>query len=407
MCIELNYKRILFGITGGISAYKCYELVRLAQETKAEIKVVLTQSAEAFVSTLCLQTISRNQLYLGTALHLKEESTIEHIDLARWADIVCIAPATANFIAKVAHGIADDLLSTICLATVAPIAIAPAMNQQMWHNAATQANVELLKMRHFNILGPNFGPQVCGDHGLGRMLEPKVVLESLSEHFTKKKLKNKNILITAGPTHESIDPVRYIGNRSSGKMGYAIANAAHRLGAKVTLISGPTALPIPKDVNTIMVSTAQSMFETVMTEVDGTDIFVSCAAVSDYSPITFSKQKLKKTDVNLTLYLKRNPDILVTVANLPTPPFTIGFSAETESHCNNAIKKLKEKNLDMVVVNSVFNSQVFESNYNTVQIFRRGARPISFPRALKTILAKKILMLALETYEHKKMLDNC
>ena len=338
--MQLAQKKILLGITGGIAAYKTPDLVRKLTALGAQVRCVMSASAAEFVSPLALQAVSGHPVG-DDLLDRNAEAAMGHIELAKWADKVLIAPTTANFMAKLAHGLADDLLSTLCLATSAPIYIAPAMNQQMWHAKATQANLGVLQQRGVTILGPAPGEQACGDVGLGRMLEPVDIANMLAQSSMEPLLANRHIVITAGPTREEIDPVRFISNHSSGKMGYALASAAVALGAKVTLVSGPVNLPCPAGVDLVNVVSAEQMHSAVMKAVGATqsdtasnnmqpncDIFIGCAAVADYKPQQKTEQKIKKSDTELTLTFTRNPDILSDVAHLAQPPFTVGFAAE-------------------------------------------------------------------------------
>lgn len=351
-------QRILLGVSGGISAYKCAELTRLLREAGAEVRIVMTHAAKNFITPLTLQALSgfpvRDSLWDEEA-----EKAMSHIELAKWADLILISPATADCIAKLAHGLADDLLTTLCLASTAPLAIAPAMNQVMWHHAATQSNIQILKTRNVIFLGPESGEQACGDIGLGRMQEPETIVASLKHYFNAlsslSTLNDIPILITAGPTQEPIDPVRYISNHSSGKMGYALAEAASRAGAKVTLISGPTHLDCPKDVTRINVKSAQEMHDAVMTHLHDIKIFIGAAAVADYRAVCIQSNKIKKhlNQEKLTLELVKNPDILAQVAALKKRPFVVGFAAETDNLIEYATQKRINKKLDMIVANYV------------------------------------------------------
>lgn len=388
----LAEKRILIGITGGIAAYKTLELIRRLKEHGAEVKTILTTSGQEFVTPLSVQALTGE---------MASETAMSHIELARWAEILLIAPATANFMAKYAHGLADDLLTTVCLATTAPVFIAPAMNQQMWQHAATQNNFNILQQRAVTILGPGSGSQACGEFGPGRMLEPTELLESLEIHFTPKTLNNKHIVITAGPTQEKIDPVRYLSNHSSGKMGYALATAAMKLGATVTLISGPCNLAPPdsKQLTLIPVISATDMYTAVLESLTKTvhkvDIFIGCAAVADYRPTKTEEQKIKKKTETLTLQLERTQDILAAVAALPASqrPFTIGFAAETENLLENAQQKLKAKCLDLVIANAVDNGKVFGHDQNQVIVLGKDFEAIELPLMTKDQLARKLLEL--------------
>ncbi len=365
--ISLNNKHILLGVSGSIAAYKSAELVRRFKDAGAEVRVVLTAGGAEFVTPLTFQALSGNPVSTEL-LDTEAEAAMGHIELARWADAVIIAPASANFIARLAQGRADDLLSAVCLATAAPIAIAPAMNQHMWANAATQNHVQQLNERGVLPFGPGEGDQACGDIGPGRMLEAAQLAQLAADIFETGSLAGRTVLITAGPTQEAIDPVRYLSNRSSGKMGYAIAQAAVEVGAKVTLVSGPTALLTPSRVERIDVRNAQQMLDAVMQQVTECDIFISTAAVADYRPVHIAEQKIKKTEDTLTLELQRNPDILAEVAALQNGPFTVGFAAETENLEQHAREKLQRKGLDMIAANLVGEGVAFESDDNALLI---------------------------------------
>jgi phosphopantothenoylcysteine decarboxylase/phosphopantothenate--cysteine ligase len=403
----MQYKgtNILLGITGGIAAYKTPDLVRKLIAKGANVRVVLTTSAKEFVSPLALQAVSGNTVS-DSLLDKDAEAAMGHIELAKWADILLIAPATANFMAKLTYGLADDLLSTLCLATSAPIIIAPAMNQQMWQAPATQHNLTLLKSRDVQFLGPAQGEQACGDVGPGRMLEPQeiadLVLPKLVKIDSPQLLSGKRIVITAGPTREDIDPVRYITNHSSGKMGYALAIAAQQLGAEVILVSGPVNLTAPSHVKTIQVSSAAQMFDVVMQNTSdsqyGCDIFIGCAAVADYRPQQKTSQKIKKSDQELTLTFVKNPDILSEVAHLPNAPFTLGFAAETQSLREYALGKLQRKKLNMIAANDVSNDQIgFNSEQNALTVFwPEGEKQLKV--ADKSLLAKQLLELLAQRY---------
>lgn len=380
--MQLAQKKILLGITGGIAAYKTPDLVRKLTALGAQVRCVMSASAAEFVSPLALQAVSGHPVG-DDLLDRNAEAAMGHIELAKWADKVLIAPTTANFMAKLAHGLADDLLSTLCLATSAPIYIAPAMNQQMWHAKATQANLGVLQQRGVRILGPAPGEQACGDVGLGRMLEPVDIANMLAQSSMEPLLANRHIVITAGPTREEIDPVRFISNHSSGKMGYALASAAVALGAKVTLVSGPVNLPCPAGVDLVNVVSAEQMHSAVMKVVGASqsdtasnnmqpncDIFIGCAAVADYKPQQKTEQKIKKSDTELTLTFTRNPDILSDVAHLAQPPFTVGFAAETQDVAHYAQDKLKRKKLDMIAANDVSQAGLgFNSEQNALNVY--------------------------------------
>jgi phosphopantothenoylcysteine decarboxylase/phosphopantothenate--cysteine ligase len=363
----MSGKRILLGVTGGIAAYKSADLVRRLRDKGAEVRVVMTDGALAFVTSLTFQAVSGNPVHT-TLLDEAAEAGMGHIELARWADRVLIAPATANFIARLAHGLADDLLSTVCLATPAPLMLAPAMNQQMWLNAATQANCELLRKRGIELAGPASGSQACGDIGPGRMLEPADLVEALTLD-TPGQLEGKRVVVTAGPTYEDIDPVRFIGNRSSGKMGFAVAAAALAAGADVSLVAGPVKLETPAGVDRTNVRGAFEMRDAAMRLAARADIFIGVAAVADYTPASPAAQKMKKGLPKQKLDLVGTPDIVAEVAALEDGPFTIGFAAETEKLKEHALGKLSRKRLDMIAANRVGQEDSgFESENNEILI---------------------------------------
>jgi len=333
--------KILVGITGGIAAYKSPDLVRRLKESGADVRVVMTKAAIAFINPLTLQAVSGHPVS-SDLLDPKAEAAMGHIELARWADLVLIAPATADIIARLAMGMANDLLSTLCVATTAPIAIAPAMNLQMWANAATQDNIKLLIQRNYTILGPDKGEQACGETGLGRMLEP-IQLAAECELFDvdeNQLLAGKKVLITAGPTQEAIDPVRYLSNHSSGKMGFEIAKAAFLAGAEVTLVTGPVTIETLHSIHRVDVTTALEMHQQVLEHIDDQHIFIGCAAVADYRVCEIAQQKIKKNDQQLVLTMVENPDIINTVSQLKKKPYCVGFAAETTDVINHAKKKL-------------------------------------------------------------------
>jgi phosphopantothenoylcysteine decarboxylase/phosphopantothenate--cysteine ligase len=345
-------KKILLGITGGIAAYKAAELVRLLVKQSYQVQVVMTEAACQFITPVTMQALSGNPV-LRTLWDNNISNGMAHIDLSREADLVLIAPASADFIAKVAHGFADDLLSTLCLARNCPLMIAPAMNKQMWENPATQRNITTLVQDTIEILHPATGEQACGEFGTGRMQEPEDIFNAVTAFFTPKLFSNKNILITAGATIEMLDPVRGITNISSGKMGYAIAQTAAYMGANVTLVSGKTELVAPKGVRVISATSAETMYQTVMQHILHQDIFIGVAAVADYTPVNPSVHKVKKEASNLTIELKKNKDILAEVANLPNAPFCVGFAAETENLIANATQKRLAKKIPLIVANLV------------------------------------------------------
>jgi phosphopantothenoylcysteine decarboxylase/phosphopantothenate--cysteine ligase len=390
---------VLLGISGGIAAYKTPDLVRRLRGRGADVQIVMTASAEEFVTETALQAVSGHPVRAN--LWDKEaEASMSHIELARWADVVLIAPATAEIMARLAGGAASDLLTTVCLATEAPLMIAPAMNHVMWDKPAVQANRQTLQDHGIRILGPDHGSQACGETGAGRMLEPDAIaaivcgpqLATDAGPFA-----NKTVLITAGPTREPIDPVRYISNRSSGKMGYAIATAAAAQGARVVLVSGPVALPEPDGVEIIHVTTAQEMFEATHDNVAEADIFIAAAAVSDYRPADCATQKIKKSKETTSIALVPSEDILASVAALDNAPFTVGFAAETENVRDYALGKLKNKKLDMIVANRVGDDCGFDRDDNTVElIWSDGEQEL--PSAAKTDLALQIVHIIAERY---------
>jgi phosphopantothenoylcysteine decarboxylase/phosphopantothenate--cysteine ligase len=399
---ELNNVNVLLGITGGIAAYKTPDLVRKLTAMGANVRVVLTSSAREFVSPLALQAVSGNPVAYDL-LDPAAEAAMGHIELAKWADKLLIAPATANFMAKLACGLADDLLSTLCLATSAPIYIAPAMNQQMWQAAATQDNLKCLVGRGVGIFGPAQGEQACGDVGPGRMLEPAELAQLLHDTQISQILAELQLVITAGPTQEAIDPVRYITNRSSGKMGYALAQAAVNLGARVTLVSGPVNISPITGINLIKVTSAEQMQDAVMQNISDCDIFIACAAVADYRPSQVVKQKIKKSAAELNLSFIRNPDILAGVAALEKHPFTVGFAAETEKISQYAQDKMSRKNLDMIAANDVSQAGIgFNSDDNALQVFWNGGEQY-LQVADKYQLALQLLALVSVQYNKKAM----
>ncbi|MEN2271495.1 bifunctional phosphopantothenoylcysteine decarboxylase/phosphopantothenate--cysteine ligase CoaBC [Vibrio diabolicus] len=365
-------KKILLGISGGIAAYKCAELSRRLIERGAQVQVVMTKAAKEFITPLTMQAVSGRPVS-DSLLDPAAEASMGHIELAKWADLVLLAPATADLIARMSAGMGNDLLTTLVLATDSPVAVSPAMNQQMYRNIATQENISTLARRGMHIWGPAAGEQACGDVGPGRMLEPMQLVHLCEQFFQPKLLEGKSILITAGPTREAIDPVRYITNHSSGKMGYALASSAAQMGAKVTLVSGPVSLNTPVGVERINVSSAQEMHEAVMTHANKHDAFISCAAVADYRPQTIASQKLKKTEDNdeMVINMVKNPDIVASVAAMTEKrPFTVGFAAETNDVETYARGKLTKKNLDMICANDVsVAGQGFNSNDNAITLY--------------------------------------
>ncbi len=392
---------IVLGITGSIAAYKTPELVRRLRERGADVQIVMTASAEEFVTLTSLQAVSGRPIR-SNLWDREAEASMSHIELARWADVVLIAPATAEIMARLAGGAAPDLLTTLCLATEAPIAIAPAMNRVMWANPAVQANRQTLADRGFTILGPDHGSQACGETGAGRMLEPDQIAEIVCGRDLAAQgdrvLAGKRVLVTAGPTRESLDPVRYITNRSSGKMGYALAAAAAREGAEVVLVSGPVNLEAPGGIRTIPVETAEQMFHATHENIGDVDIFIAAAAVSDYRPAGMAKQKIKKKRAEMRLGLVRSPDILASVAALDNPPFTVGFAAETERVREYALSKLENKKLDMIVANRVGADCGFDRDDNAVSVYWHDGKQ-EFPVSAKTELAGHLIKLIASRYE--------
>ncbi|MDW6002222.1 bifunctional phosphopantothenoylcysteine decarboxylase/phosphopantothenate--cysteine ligase CoaBC [Vibrio mangrovi] len=391
-------KKILLGISGGIAAYKCAELTRRLIDHGAEIRVVMTNAAKAFITPLTMQAVSGHPVS-DSLLDPAAERSMGHIELAKWADLVLLAPASADLIARVAAGMGNDLLSTLILATQAPVAVAPAMNQQMYRHVATQRNLHTLESFGMHIWGPDAGEQACGDVGPGRMLEPMQLVGLCEQFFQPKLLSGKSVLITAGPTREDIDPVRYITNHSSGKMGFEIAKAAAQLGANVTLIAGPTSLSTPTGVQRVDVTSASSMYEAVMTQAQSHNVFISCAAVADYRPVDVAEQKIKKTDDSdtMTITLVKNPDIVASVAAMTSNrPFTIGFAAETQQVEQYARSKMARKNLDMICANDVsVSGQGFNSDQNALHLFWPSGEK-KLPLASKSQLALELMTLISE-----------
>ena len=396
---SLSDKRILLGITGGIAAYKSAELTRRLRDHGAEVRVVMTPAATEFIAPLTLQALSGNPVHTDLLDH-EAEAAMGHIELARWADAVVIAPATANFIARLSNGLADDLLSTLCLATAAPLLIAPAMNRQMWQNPATQENIARLQARGVTLLGPASGGQACGETGPGRLLDPEELVHAIVSAGRSNQLAGVSVLVSAGPTREFIDPVRYLSNRSSGRMGYAVARAAEEAGAAVTLVSGPVSLVPPARVRVIEVVSAGQMYDEVLAAAPASDIFVSAAAVADYRTGNAAGQKMKKKDADLLLRLEKTPDILAEVAALDRPPFTVGFAAETENLHDNAKKKLKSKNLDMIAANRVGDGLGFDREENALEVFWTGGSE-SLATAPKEKLARQLVEIIIARYREK------
>ncbi|MEZ5514714.1 MAG: bifunctional phosphopantothenoylcysteine decarboxylase/phosphopantothenate--cysteine ligase CoaBC [Steroidobacteraceae bacterium] len=388
--------RIVLGVTGGIAAYKSPDLVRRLRERGAEVQVVMTAAAREFITPTTFQAVSgravRSDLWDAAG-----EAAMSHIELARWADLVLVAPATADFLARLAHGHANDLLTTLCMATTAQIAVAPAMNRQMWLNAATQDNVASLRSRGIAIHGPGSGEQACGEVGEGRMLEPQELADLVAVAPATGALAGKRVVITAGPTRERIDPVRFISNRSSGKMGFAVAQAARAAGADVVLIAGPVALDTPRGVQRVDVDDAEQMLRATLEQIAGADIFIATAAVADYRPAQPASKKIKKTSESLDLAMQRTTDILATVAARADRPFVVGFAAETDSVEQYARQKLLKKKLDMIAANEVGHDKVFEKDDNALLVlWRTGRREL--PQASKSALAEQLVALIAEVF---------
>lgn len=407
----LQGKKILLGISGGIAAYKTPELVRRLKDKGADVRVVMTEGAKAFITPLTLQAVSANAVS-DSLLDTQAELAMGHIELAKWADFILIAPATADIIAKIAAGMANDLLTTLCLATSAPVAIAPAMNQQMWHNPATQKNIETLAAWNYMFFGPGAGEQACGDIGLGRMLEVPELVDLTCQQLSvqdndnniveNQPLAGQKWLVTAGPTREAIDPVRYISNHSSGKMGFAIASAAQQLGAEVTIISGPVSLATPEYCQKIAVTSALDMHQQAMALASDANVFVACAAVADYRIDAIANEKIKKSQDSMQLNLVKNPDIVADVAAMKNKPFTVGFAAETQDVEHYARGKLARKNLDMIAANNVATQgQGFNSDDNALTVFTaQDKKDLSLTS--KNELAKQLVQLIDQNYQNAK-----
>lgn len=385
-------RRLVLGIGGGIAAYKACELVRRLKERDVDVRVVMTAGAEHFLGAATLQALSgqpvRTSLWDASA-----EAAMSHIELARWADAILVAPASANVLARLAHGFADDLLTTLSLAASdRPLWLAPAMNRLMWAHPATQANVELLRARGAHVLGPASGEQACGEVGEGRMLEPEAIIAALSIFEAPQMLAGRRVLVSAGPTHEDLDPVRFLGNRSSGRMGFALAEAAAGMGAEVTLVAGPVALATPAGVDRIDVRSARQMHAAMLEHAPGMDVVIGAAAVADYRPEQRQTRKIKKQDDRFTVTLVRNPDILLDLAALSPRPYLAGFAAETEALEDNAQLKLQAKGLDLIAANLVGEGLGIETQDNALSVFWRGGSTV-LPRAPKTDLAVSLLRI--------------
>ncbi|MES2490565.1 MAG: bifunctional phosphopantothenoylcysteine decarboxylase/phosphopantothenate--cysteine ligase CoaBC [Pseudomonadota bacterium] len=392
-------RRILLGVTGGIAAYKAADLTRRFKEVGADVQVVMTAGATEFIAPLTFQALSGREVR-STLFDAAHEAAMGHIELARWADVIVIAPASANFIAQIAQGSAADLLTTLCLATDRPLAIAPAMNRLMWSNAATQANVATLRQRGVHIFGPGAGSQACGEVGDGRMLEPTEIRTAVAHMFEQGPLAGVRAVVTAGPTREPIDPVRVITNRSSGKQGYAVAQALSALGASVTLVSGPTALATPPGVQRVDIETAQDMLQASLTAAAQSDIFVGTAAVADYRPAQAEIQKIKKKDAEMSLPLERTTDVLKAVREKYPALFMVGFAAETEKLAEHAQGKLQNKKLDLIAANLVGNGRAFDREDNALHLFWPGGDQELAP-ASKTALARELAQVIASRYRSK------
>lgn len=389
---------ILLCVTGGIAAYKSAEIIRLFKKDGAEVRVIMTESAKEFITPLTLQAVSGNEIH-DSLLDVKAESAMGHIELAKWADIILIAPCTAESLAKITHGRADDLMGSVILASKAPTFIAPAMNTTMWLDKSTQENFQTLVSRGINFIGPDEGEQACGDVGPGRLVEPEKIIELIKSDLHKGPLSGKTITITAGPTREQIDPVRYISNNSSGKMGYALADAARLQGANVNLVSGPVSLTANKGINLFKINSADEMLNKVFECMESSDIFISCAAVADFKPTNYSNTKIKKEDSkNLEINLQKNHDILSEVSKRHSSAYIVGFAAETSNVNDNANKKLNSKNLNMIISNDVSDKSIgFDSDDNEVHVITKN-ETIFLKKNKKIKIAREILnIIALNT----------
>lgn len=400
--VALNGKKIVLGISGGIAAYKCPEIVRRLRDRGADVRVVMTPAAKAFITPLTLQAVSSHPV-ADDLLDPAAEAAMGHIELGKWADLILLAPATADLLARMAAGMANDLVTTLCLASAAPIAAAPAMNQQMYRAQATQDNLKTLEARGVHLLGPDSGSQACGDVGPGRMLDPLDIIAHCEEILhTPQDLAHLNVLLTAGPTREALDPVRFITNHSSGKMGYAIARAAAARGANVTLVSGPVDLAPPANVAVVNVTSALEMREAVMSRAAGQNIFIACAAVADYRALHVADEKIKKQGDELTLKMIKNPDIVAEVAAMAASrPFVVGFAAETQNVEEYARSKLARKNLDLICANDVSRpGQGFNSDSNALHLYWSNGE-MSLPLSDKSLLGQKLMDEIVKRYEEK------
>lgn len=392
---QLCNRRILLGISGGIAAYKSAELVRHLKRAGADVRVIMTSGAMEFMTPLTLQALSGNPVH-HALLDPEAEAGMGHIELAKWADLLLIAPASANLLSRLAQGMGNDLLTTVCLATDAPLCIAPAMNQAMWRDPMTQANMARLQEllgNKLTIIGPDAGEQACGDVGPGRMMEPEIIATQVAEMFESGALAGINVVITAGPTQEALDPVRYLTNHSSGKMGYALATAARDAGARVTIISGPVNIPAPERVRVVSVVSALDMFNAAKSELEHCQVFIAAAAVADYRPANMADQKVKKSTDELTIHFVKNPDIVAMVAAHEPHPFTVGFAAETQGVEHYARDKLERKNLDMIIANDVSRNDIgFNSDDNAVSVFWQEDQQ-RFETMSKHNLARELIAL--------------
>ena len=400
MTARLANKRIVLGVSGGIAAYKSADLIRRLRDAGAEVQVVMTSAAQSFITPLTLQALSGNPVHTDL-LDPAAEAAMGHIELARWADLVLVAPASADCLARLAQGVANDLLTTLWLATKAKLAVAPAMNQQMWAAPATRANLATLQARGVAVFGPAAGSQACGDVGEGRMLESVELATACANQFESGLLTGRHVVVTAGPTREALDPVRYLSNHSSGKMGFAIAEACVEAGARVTLIAGPVSLPTPARLKRVNVVSADEMLLAAQAAVEGADVFVATAAVADYRPARVAEQKIKKSADVIALELIKNPDIVATIAARPDRPFVLGFAAETEKVIEHAREKLLRKKLDMIACNDVARADIgFQSDDNALTvIWADGDRHLD--KAGKTVIARQLVELLAERLQQK------
>ena len=397
---DLQGQRVLLGVTGSIAAYKSPDIVRRLRDAGAEVRVVLTASAEKLVSPTVFQAVSGEPVR-GDIWDEQAEAAMGHIELAKWADQILIAPATANVIAQLAAGSAENLLTTICLATEASIALAPSMNQAMWSDAATQANCDLLSKRGVLFIGPDVGSQACGDNGPGRMSEPVDIVSRLSRGGATGPLAGLKVMVSAGPTREAIDPVRFVSNRSSGKMGFAVARAAADAGAQVTLIAGPVNLPTPPSVERVDVESTQQMCDAALERIGDMDVYIGAAAISDYRPAAPAEQKIKKSADTFVLEMIKSPDLLATIAALDDGPFTVGFAAETEKLEQHATDKLNRKKLNMIIANLVGENLCFDADDNEVVVLWQDGR-LPLPKLSKPELARQLVEIIASRYREAR-----